>query len=596
VSGFQTVYPINSTLVLPSSGGAYVRLLFSGGVTLFQSVVIGSFYAIEGLPGSGSFNNTGSFGNAPYVVFGTVTTPSFYAICKTGISFKNIFLNPLQGQQVGILLGGNGSPCGNTQISFTDTYVTTGGLGGEPLRVTGGGFGFYFLRGGMVQSQSSNPAFANAGMHFTTMFVQQAQGQLPGNAYAEQTFLDTQGVRLDNDPTSGFTPIGGSQWVFKDFFYESTAGPLMRVSVTGNGGVSQFSFIHAAGADSIVGAATPVFDLTNSGTLAGFLAENVSFTSGGAPLFAGANNDRLSASILNPPSPFIGLSSGYTMLMTAAIGLPYAESTTTTTMRNNPPLLWNLATPAAPAATVQAGGSLAVGTYFYYLSAIDPDGLAGDSGGPILGDTVVSLPSNSCVTTTGNQKCALTWTTVPNAAGYRVWRGTNANGNPSGNPSILVAGGGASSFTDDGTASTICCPSAPQFTNAGSVKLRQTGVILNGENISAAPRGIHNVFLPGALTSTWTGATLTLDKAITVTRVQVQAKTAPSGCATNAVVRLTDGASPLNVTLSAAANDSGVLSQNYAAGAVLTVSVQTAASGCTASPADANVVVQYRMQ
>jgi hypothetical protein len=39
-----------------------------------------------------------------------------------------------------------------------------------------------------------------------------------------------------------------------------------------------------------------------------------------------------------------------------------------------------------------------------------------------------------------------------------------------------------------------------------------------------------------------------------------------------------------------------VLSQNYAAGAVLTVSVQTAASGCTASPADANVVVQYRMQ
>src|SRR6266478_1462643 len=49
--------------------------------------------------------------------------------------------------------------------------------------------------------------------------------------------------------------------------------------------------------------------------------------------------------------------------------------------------------------------------------------------------------------------------------------------------------------------------------------------------------------------------------------------------------------------LAAAANDSGAISQNYAAGASLIVSVQTAAAGCTTSPADANVVtVQYRMQ
>ncbi len=86
-------------------------------------------------------------------------------------------------------------------------------------------------------------------------------------------------------------------------------------------------------------------------------------------------------------------------------------------------------------------------------------------------------------------------------------------------------------------------------------------------------------------------------KAVTITRVQVQAKTAPAGCTTNAIVRLTDGTTPVNVTVSAAANDSGAISQNYAAGASLIVSVQTAAAGCTTSPADANVVtVQYRMQ
>jgi len=52
----------------------------------------------------------------------------------------------------------------------------------------------------------------------------------------------------------------------------------------------------------------------------------------------------------------------------------------------------------------------------------------------------------------------------------------------------------------------------------------------------------------------------------------------------------------VNVTISAAANDSGSISQNYAAGATLTLSVQTAAAGCGTSPADANVTIQYRMQ
>jgi len=122
------------------------------------------------------------------------------------------------------------------------------------------------------------------------------------------------------------------------------------------------------------------------------------------------------------------------------------------------------------------------------------------------------------------------------------------------------------------------------------------GVAFGTETFTASPRAEQNAFLPGALTATWTGAAWTTDKAVTITRVQVQAKTAPAGCTTNAIVRLTDGTTPVNVTISAAANDSGALSQNYAAGSSLQVLVQTAAAGCTTSPADANVVVQYRMQ
>jgi hypothetical protein len=122
------------------------------------------------------------------------------------------------------------------------------------------------------------------------------------------------------------------------------------------------------------------------------------------------------------------------------------------------------------------------------------------------------------------------------------------------------------------------------------------GLAIGAETVSASPRGPFNIFFPGVLTSTWTGESWTLDKAITVTRVQVQAKTAPAGCATNSVIRLTDGTTPVNLTIAAAANDSGAITQNYAAGATLTVSVQTAAAGCATSPADANAVIQYKMQ
>jgi hypothetical protein len=56
------------------------------------------------------------------------------------------------------------------------------------------------------------------------------------------------------------------------------------------------------------------------------------------------------------------------------------------------------------------------------------------------------------------------------------------------------------------------------------------------------------------------------------------------------------GTTPVNVRISAAANDSGSISQNYAAGSSLQVLVQTAAADSSASPADANVTVQFKMQ
>ncbi len=81
-----------------------------------------------------------------------------------------------------------------------------------------------------------------------------------------------------------------------------------------------------------------------------------------------------------------------------------------------------------------------------------------------------------------------------------------------------------------------------------------------------------------------------------MTRIEAQAQTARAACSTNAVVELTGGATAQTVTIAAAANDSGPISLNYAAGVALTLDVSTASSGCTTAPANVNVLVQYRMQ
>ncbi len=248
---------------------------------------------------------------------------------------------------------------------------------------------------------------------------------------------------------------------------------------------------------------------------------------------------------------------------------------------------YQMATPAAPqSAVVSAGGSVPVATWTYKVSAVDFDGKE-----TILG------PGTNATTSGGNQTVTVTGpASLPlGAANFSLCR-TNGGG-------CAITNGGTGlgaafvyvdtfGFTQGGGN-----PNGAASATALSINgMAATKVRVAGEAFTASPRGEQNIFLPGALTSAWTGSTWTLDKGVTVTRVQVQAKTAPAGCTTNAIVRLTDGTTPVNVTITAAANDSGAIAQNYAASAALTISVQTAAAGCTTSPADGNVTIQYRMQ
>jgi hypothetical protein len=113
----------------------------------------------------------------------------------------------------------------------------------------------------------------------------------------------------------------------------------------------------------------------------------------------------------------------------------------------------NLSSPSGVTATPSTtGGSLAAGTYYYEVTAINGNG--------------ETLPSSEVsATTTGTTgSVALSWTAVPGATSYKVYRDTTS-GNETTGTTELVNSTTTASFNDTGTATTAghAPTSAPAF-------------------------------------------------------------------------------------------------------------------------------------
>lgn len=257
-----------------------------------------------------------------------------------------------------------------------------------------------------------------------------------------------------------------------------------------------------------------------------------------------------------------------------------------------------MTTPAASVNGQVAGGLLAASNYFVEVTCVDNVG----------GETTISAESSASVilhnflTVTGPSIAAA-------PAGCVGWR-----------PYITVAGGttGTESLQ---TVTSSQCSLAPNTTvnacalgavwtqtavtspgtgipAANTAKIKNFWIDASGNaNFSGTLYGFsHGTFLPGALTSTWTGDTWTLPRNIIVTRIQVQTKVAPVGCGTQAVVRLTDGTTAKTITITGLSNDSGVISQAYSVGSIMQIGVSIAGVGCGTAPSDANVTIEYGVQ
>jgi hypothetical protein len=128
-----------------------------------------------------------------------------------------------------------------------------------------------------------------------------------------------------------------------------------------------------------------------------------------------------------------------------------------------------LGAPQNLTASAGSGGTLAAGTYFYVVTALDGAN----------GETNISNEVSATVGASG--KVTLTWNFVPNAQGYNVYRGTASGGETilsgAGLPVPQVPFGNLTvSYVDSGAASSATTPIVPAASNG----VEKTSLVVGG--------------------------------------------------------------------------------------------------------------------
>ena len=111
-------------------------------------------------------------------------------------------------------------------------------------------------------------------------------------------------------------------------------------------------------------------------------------------------------------------------------------------------------------------------------------------------------------------------------------------------------------------------------------------------------RMIFPSFFPGNLAGTWTGGQLVLDQPITVLRIAASAKTPTGTSCPAAVFRFSNGIKGQDLVLTPGQywSDSGPMVLTFAAGDTLQAALRTGSSCPSDTGADANLLVEYKMQ
>jgi hypothetical protein len=106
-------------------------------------------------------------------------------------------------------------------------------------------------------------------------------------------------------------------------------------------------------------------------------------------------------------------------------------------------------------------------------------------------------------------------------------------------------------------------------------------------------RLVWTEFIPGEMTAGTGWDLMTLDQPITVTRLEMTNWGVPD-CTVAPTITVTDGVTPITLTLANAMYSTATFSQNYAAGSVLRINTDNGV--CSTYPVGMSIHVEYQMQ
>lgn len=455
-AGARETYPINSHTILP--GQIFVHQ--QGAITLNETLEIAN--AGQNWTGmlGGSLNSFPQFAwnIAPLISINTAY-PGIYTAAESKWDFLSF----------GMGTNGLGMVVNGDVGSFNTTVSNSSFSSGSPADYVGLGF---------VGNGISNTVFSNVlietndgpSMGYTlapyVLFRASTANVEPSSQFAcEHCYFVGRGIGLSG------TPNWRTSGVFRlvDAYAQALRNPLVEIGANTNGPIISIDrFLNDTSTAAAVGNWGPNAIVTIRNT-----ANNSSEAGGPTGLVTG--NVIAGLECLNCGTVVGQNINILRTLPNAAVSIPVYSATSTT---NSPALsadilvsaplhfpaqntvFMDLPVPTGVSATPASGGSVAVGTHTYSVTAVGVD----------QGETGPSAAA-SCTTTTGNQTCDIRWTAVSYARAYNVYRD---------GMKILNAGQHVTTtrFADNGTL--LCCgeqSKMPNATGTGSTTLMGTQLI-----------------------------------------------------------------------------------------------------------------------
>ena len=440
----SALYHIASVTTLPAN----TSVMQSGRVFLDDTLVLsnGGYTRWQGFPATSAVSGAGSFSwNRLPQIATTSAYPAIFAKTASTTDFSYVTMSNNGVNQGNLFLIDNGTiPA--AQFDHVQFILSATDFVGECLtirnNITGGAnFNFRFVQffaGPNITDLTQAPLFqATQGLNpakFSDIFLNR-RGMYIGAA-TTGIQLDVNGLYIQGGVMPTITlgnTTGGNPGVtvsIRNVIHDTTVQPLVNTIGVPSGTIASFNIFSNQPAVAGPGGITQ----QQSGLMTAGTTGSETVPIQGATV-DGINSTTITAGPVKQVNTVVTIAPKYKLVVTS---VPQP----------------------APTCAVSAGGTLAIGTYTFQVAPVFPN----------LSEGPRSSSSTSCTTTGGNQTILISWTVVPGAVGYDLYR----NGLSFQNGAPWVSGGSTTSYNWTGQSTNNS--SGPTVVSGGPTEITKASI------------------------------------------------------------------------------------------------------------------------